>query len=205
MKKEGVRLDEAIAKAREGEKRKFSQTVDLIVNIRNIDLKKPENKFSKDVILPHGRGKDVSVCIISDSISGATTKIDVENYSKNKSAAKQFTKKHDFFVCEAPLMPLVGKVLGRYLGPKGKMPKLLLPGKDPKLIIEETKKSIRINLRDAPTVQVAVGTEDMQDSQIKQNAEKILEEIKKSLPPKAQIRNAYVKTTMGKPVKIGVL
>lgn len=205
VKKEGVRIDEAIAKTREGEKRKFSQTVDLIVNIRNIDLKKPENKFSKDVILPHGRGKDVSVCIISDNISGATSKTDVENYSKNKSAAKQFTKKHDFFVCEAPLMPLVGKVLGRYLGPKGKMPRLLPPGKDPKMIIEETKKSIRINLRDAPTIQVAVGTEDMQDTEIKQNVEKVIEEIKKSLPPKAQIRNAYVKTTMGKPVRIGVL
>ena len=45
----------------------------------------------------------------------------------------------------------------------------------------------------------------MQDVQIKENAEKVLEEIKKSLPAKAQIRNVYVKTTMGKPVKIGVL
>ncbi|MBI4174363.1 MAG: hypothetical protein HY517_01860, partial [Candidatus Aenigmarchaeota archaeon] len=53
MKKDtGMKLGEAIAKARDGEKRKFSQTFDLIVNLRNIDLKKPENKFSKDIILP---------------------------------------------------------------------------------------------------------------------------------------------------------
>ncbi|MBS3050579.1 MAG: 50S ribosomal protein L1 [Candidatus Aenigmarchaeota archaeon] len=207
MRKEfaGIKLEDGIVKAREGEKRKFSQTFDLIVNIRNIDLKKPENKFSKDVILPHGRGKDVSVCIISDIIPGATTKTDVEDFSRSKSAAKQFTKKHDFFVCEAPLMPLVGKILGRYLGPKGKMPRLLPPGKDPKSIVDETKKSIRINIRDTPTIQIAIGSEDMQDVQIKENAEKVLEEIKKSLPAKAQIRNVYVKTTMGKPVKIGVL
>jgi len=201
----GIKLGEAITKSREGEKRKFSQTIDLIVNLRNMDMKKPENKFSKDVILPHGRGKDVSVCIISDSINGATTKTDVENFSKNKSSAKQFTKKHDFFVCEAPLMPMVGKILGRYLGPKGKMPKLLPPGKDPKSILDETKKSVRINVRDTPTIQIAVGSEDMQDLQIKENVEKVLEEIKKSLPPKAQIKNIYIKTTMGMPVKVGVL
>ncbi|KHO47545.1 MAG: large subunit ribosomal protein L1 [archaeon GW2011_AR5] len=207
MRKEvtGIKLDDAIVKAREGEKRKFSQTFDLIVNIRNIDLKKPENKFSKDIILPHGRGKDVSVCIISDTISGGVGKNEIEDFSKNKSAAKQFTKKHDFFVCEAPLMPLVGRILGRYLGPKGKMPRLLPPGKDPKSIVDETKQSVRINLRDSPTIQIAIGSEDMQDVQIKENTEKVLEEIKKSLPGKAQIKNAYIKTTMGKPVRIGVL
>lgn len=201
----GIKLEDAIKKIREGEKRKFSQTIDLIVNLRNIDLKKPENKFSKDIILPNGRGKDVSVCIISDSIAGGIGKNDIEDFSRNKSSAKQFTKKHDFFVCEAPLMPIVGKVLGRYLGPKGKMPRLLPPGKDPKFIVEETKKSIRINLRDIPTIQVPAGSEDMDDSQLKGNIEKIIEEIRKSLPSKAQIKNAYIKTTMGKAVKIGVM
>lgn len=200
----GMKLDEAIAKAREGEKRKFSQTFDLIVNLRNIDLKKPENKFSKDIILQHGRGKDVSVCVMSDTLSGGVGKNEIEDFARNKSAAKQFTKKHDFFVCEAPLMPLVGKILGRYLGPKGKMPKLLPPGRDPKSIIDDTKKSIRINLRDTPTIQIAIGSEDMTDVQVKENIERVLEEIRKSLPAKAQIKNAYVKTTMGKPVKIGV-
>ena len=201
----GIKLEDAIKKAREGEKRKFSQTIDLIVNLRNIDLKKPENKFSKDVILPHGRGRDVSVCVISDTIADSVNKNDIENFSRSKSSAKQFTKKHDFFVCEAPLMPLVGKILGRYLGPKGKMPRLLPPGKDPKFIIDETKKSVRINLRDVPTIQIPIGAEDMQDTQIKENVEKVIEEVRKSLPPKAQIRNVYVKTTMGKPVKLNVM
>ena len=201
----GMKLDEALKKIREGEKRKFSQTVDLIVNIRNIDLKNPANKFSKDILLPHGRGKEISVCIISDNISGSIGKNDIEDFSRSKSAAKQFTKKYDFFVCEAPLMPLVAKVLGRYLGPKGKMPRLLLPGKDPKSIIDESKKSVRIMLRDSPTIQIPIGSEDMQDGQIKENVEKILEEVRKSIPPKAQLKNAYIKTTMGKAVKIGVM
>ncbi len=203
-KPQGLKLIDAIKKMREGEKKKFKQTVDLIINLRNIDLKKPENKFSKDIILPNGRGKDINVCVISDTIEGGIGKIDIEEYGRNKSAAKQFTKKHDFFVCEAPLMPLVGKILGRYLGPKGKMPRLLPPGKDPKFVIEETKRSVRINVRDSPTIQIGVSAEDMSDEQIKENVEKVIEEVRKSLPAKAQLKNAYIKTTMGKPVKIGV-
>ena len=44
----------------------------------------------------------------------------------------------------------------------------------------------------------------MSDEQIKENVEKVIEEVRKSLPAKAQLKNAYIKTTMGKPVKIGV-
>src|SRR3989344_195778 len=195
-----TKIDEAIAKVREGEKRKFVQSIDLIINLRNIDLKKPENKFSRDIILPHGRGRDVSVCILSDNFEGGIRKHEIEGFASNNSGAKTFAKKYDFFLCEAPLMPLVGKILGRYLGPKGKMPKLLPPGKDPKNAVEETAKSVRINVRDAPTIQISVSSEGMQDVQIKDNVERVVEEVKKALPGKAQIKSAYIKTTMGKPV-----
>ncbi len=194
-------LDEAIKSLREQEKRKFVQTIDLIVNIKNIDLKKPENKFSKKVLLPHGRGQDISICMIGEK--GDITKVDIEDFEKNKSAAKKLGKKYDFFVCEAPLMPLVGKVLGRYLAPKGKMPEILLPGKSPDSVVEELKKSIRIKVRDSPSIQVMVGKENMPDAQIKENAQHVIEEIRKALPAKAQIKNAFLKTTMGKPMRIG--
>jgi len=198
-----AKIDEAIKKVKEGEKRKFVQSIDLIINIRNIDLKKPENKFSKDILLPHGRGKDIKVCVLSDNLEGGIRKHEIEGFASNKSAAKQFAKKYDFFLCEAPLMPLVGKILGRYLGPKGKMPKLIPPGRDPKNAIEDTMKSVRVNVRDAPTIQISVSSESMDDSQIKDNVERVIEEVRKSLPGKAQIKSMFIKTTMGKPVRIG--
>lgn len=195
-------MENALKLLRGGEKRGFSQTVDLVVNIKGVDFKKPENKFSKRVLLPHGIGKDVDVCIISDT--RGVTKGEIESFERDKKAAKNFVKGHDFFVCEAPLMPLVGKILGRYLGPKGKMPELLLPNKSPDSIINELKRSVRIRLRDSPSIQVVVGTEDMDDWKLKENAHHVVEEIKKALPPKAQIKNAFIKTTMGKPVRISV-
>lgn len=199
-------IEESIKYLRENsQKREFEQTFDLIVNIRNIDLKKTENKFSKDVVLPHGTGKGVEVGIISDSIpDAALKKDDIEKVASDKSAMKNIMKKYEFFVCEAPLMPLVGKTLGKFLGPKGKMPKLLPPGSNYKNIVEETKKSVRIRLRDSPTVQTRVGSDKMKDEEIKENVIKVMEEIRKSIPPKAQIRSIYFKMTMSKPVKLEV-
>lgn len=195
-------IDIALKQIRDGTKRNFSQTIDLVVNIKGVDFKKPENKFSKRVVLPHGIGKDVDICIISESLG--IGKSEIESFDTDKKGAKNFVKKYDFFVCEAPLMPLVGKILGRYLGPKGKMPELLPPGRSPDGIVNELKRSIRIRLRDSPSIQIFVGKESMPDEQIKENASKVMDEIKKALPPKAQIKNAFLKTTMGKPVRITV-
>ncbi len=199
-------IEESIKYLRENnQKRGFEQTFDLTINLKNIDLKKPENKFSKDVVLPHGRGKSVEVCIISDSIpEAALKKPDIERLAADKAGMKSVLKKYEFFVCEAPLMPLVGKTLGRFLGPKGKMPKLLPPGTNHNSIVDETKKSVRVKVRDTPVVQTCVGSENMQDLQIKENVERVMEEVRKSLPAKTQIKNIYFKLTMSKPVKLEV-
>jgi large subunit ribosomal protein L1 len=198
-----MKIEEAIKQLKEtGKKRGFKQSFDLIVNITNIDLKKPENKFSKDINLPHGRGKEITVSVISDNVQGAITKKDLESLTGDLKKIKEFINKSDFFICEAPLMPLTGKVLGKYLGPKGKMPKLLPPNADPKPIIENTKKSVTVRLRESPVIQTMIGTEAMDDPQIKENAEKVIEEIKKSLPGKARIKSTFLKLTMSKPVKI---
>ena len=53
-------IDNAIKLLRQGTKRNFSQAIDLVVNVKGIDYKKPENKFSKRVVLPHGPGKDMT-------------------------------------------------------------------------------------------------------------------------------------------------
>ena len=196
------KIEDALKHLRTYEKRKFSQSLDLNFTIKNIDLKRPENKFSKEVVLPHGRGKGVEVCIISEAAGFGKSELD--EMSKDKQKMKAFSKKYDFFLCEAPLMPVVGKVLGRYLAPKGRMPKLIQSGKDPASLIDETKKTVRIRLRDSPSIQVIVGTESMTDQQLKENAEKIIEEVKKALPGKSQIRNVYLKFTMSRPVKLKV-
>jgi large subunit ribosomal protein L1 len=187
--------------------RKFSQSFDLSVNLKNIDMKKPESKFAKETVLPHGTGKPANVCLISNTIKDADNvigKADIEAMSADKKGAKIFTKKYVWFLSEAPLMPLVGKVLGRYLGPAGRMPKLIPPGADIKTLIERMSKAVPIKLKDSPVVHCCVGNETMQDAQIAENISTVIGDVKKSMPGKAQIRNVCIKMTMGPAIKIEV-
>ncbi|MBI4895905.1 MAG: 50S ribosomal protein L1 [Candidatus Aenigmarchaeota archaeon] len=194
---------EAIKMLREDpKKKKFSQSFDLSVNISNIDLKKPESKFVKDVSLPHGKGRPNKTCVISQK--GDVTKDDLLKMENDKKAAKILGKSYDFFLAEAPLMVLVGKVLGRYLGPTGKMPKLLPPNVDPENMKKALEKSIRIKIKDTPVIHCIVGNEKMSDEQIKENVEKVIEEVRKAIPPKSDIKNTYLKLTMSKPIAINV-
>jgi large subunit ribosomal protein L1 len=192
-----MKIEEAINQLK-GSKRNFVQTYDLIINLKNIDMKKPENNFSKEVQLPHGTGKEISVCVISENIKEGENydvlrKSDIENIDKKE--AKKIARKYDFFLCEAPLMVLVGKNLGRYLGPKGKMPKPIPPNAGPSLInplVEIAKKSVRIVAKGSPTIHTFVGKE-------------VIEEVEKTLPKgRSQIKSVLLKLTMSKPVKIDV-
>ncbi|MFH1222118.1 MAG: 50S ribosomal protein L1 [Candidatus Micrarchaeota archaeon] len=203
-----MELTEALAAVRaHSEKKGFQQTLDLIINLKNIDMKKPESRFSREVVLPNSSGKAAGVCMISDSrkdYEPRLSKDDITALEHDKKSAKRVCREHDFFMCEPALMILVGKVLGRYLGPIGKMPRLLPPAANPKAVAEELSKSVRVRVKDSPNIMCAVGPETMPDGQILENSKRVIDEIKKALPAKSQIRNGYIKLTMGKPVKFEV-
>lgn len=204
----------AIKQAREGKKRNFSQSFDLIINLKNIDLKKPENKIKTDVFLPKARGKDIKIGIIADmlipsvkSIEDKNTvlirKDELEGLGKNKKTSKALARSCKAFIAEAPLMPLVGRYLGQALGPLNKMPTPIPPNlANLKPILEKTKSAVKLVLKDSPVIQCMVGSESTKDEDIAENIEAVLKAMESSLPKgKEQIKNAFVKTTMGKAVK----
>lgn len=199
---EKMKLTEAIVQLK-NEKRKFIQSFDLVISLKNIDLKKPENRIQKEVILPHGRGKDIEIGIISESISGAMDKKFIESLTTPKEM-KKIAKKYDFLLCEMPLMQLVGKTMGRYLAPVGKMPSPIPPQmKNIEQLVATKRNSVRIKVKDSPLIQIPVGIQSMADEHVKENTEKVLSELEKFLPKgKNQIRDIYLKLTMSKPVKI---
>jgi large subunit ribosomal protein L1 len=187
--------------------RKFSQSFDLAINLKNIDMKKPESKFAKEVVLPHGTGTPAEVCLISDNIKGfenTVGKADIDSMGNDKKAAKIFIKRYRWFLAEPQLMVLVGRVLGRYLGPTGRMPKLMPPAADPKVMAERLSMAVPIKLKDSPVVHACVGNEGMTDGQIAENISKVVEEVRKVLPGKAQIKNSYLKLSMGPAIKLDV-
>src|SRR3990172_6575856 len=125
-----TKIDDALKKLHEGsKKRNFSQTFDIIVNLKNIKPKKPEGKLNEVFELPNGRGKETSVIVFSDSLKGdgygVMSGADIERLGKDKKELKKVVKSADFFLAEAKLMPAIGKNLGMVLAPRGKMPTVI--------------------------------------------------------------------------------
>lgn len=188
-------------------KRNFVQTFDLIVILKEFDIKKPENKFSEDIILPNGRGKEAKVVVFSDNIKDLDCEIlnsiDIQNLAKNKRKVRKLISSTDFFLSEPQLMPLIGKLFGQLLGPRGKMPKVIVG--DVKKLVEDYKKSVRVKVKDSPVIQCLVGSEDMDDEKVAENIKAILNFLETKLPKGSRnIDKVLVKLTMSKPEKIEV-
>ena len=188
-------------------KRNFSQTFDLIVTLKEYDTKKSENKFTEDIVLPSGRGADAKVVVFSDSIKDENIKVltteDINKLSKKKRKMKTLVSETDFFLAEAKLMPLIGKVFGQLLAPRGKMPKLLTG--NTKVMINNYKKSVRIKIKDSPVVQCLVGKENMEDEKIVENVNSVIKFLERKLPKgRHNFGKVLLKLTMSKPVEIEV-
>jgi large subunit ribosomal protein L1 len=204
---------DAIKKAREVvKKRNFKQTFDLAINLKSIDLKKPENKIKAEVKIPHFF-KESKIGIIADNLLPQTKDLEnvvvvrkeqIEAFGKNKKEAKKLARSCRYFLAEAPLMPMIGKALGQVLAPKNLMP-LPIPPTTPNLksLVDEKRNVFKIQLKDSPTIHVPVGIEDMKDEEIAENIDMIVKAVLSSLPKgKEQVKNIVIKLTMGKPVKV---
>jgi len=205
----------AIKSAREGSKqRNFKQSFDMAINLKNTDMKKPENKIKADIFLPNTTGKSVKIGLFADALIPLAKKHpddiiiirkdEIESYGKNKKAAKALASTCQSFIAEAPLMPSVGKWFGQILAVRGKMPKPVLPTlQDFKPIVEKARSSVAIAAKESPAIHCRIGIEDMTDEKVAENAAAVLSAITAALPKgKEQIKNVYIKLTMGKPIKI---
>ncbi len=207
-------LEEAISKAIEQAKpRKFVETVEMAVNLRNVDMRRPENRIDVIVTLPHGLGKPRKVGVfargetaLKAQEAGADVVLspeDIDKLAKNKREAKKLAKRVDFFIAEAPLMPEIGRKLGPILGPRGKMPQPIPPLADPKPMIEKLRKSVKIRTRDKPVFHAPIGKRDMEVEKLAENALEILKVVENKYDnPSQVVKSIYVKTTMGPAVRV---
>src|SRR3989338_8199034 len=211
-------LQSAIAKAKDiSPKRNFKQSFDLIINLKGLDLKKPEHQVDAFITMPHAREKKVKVCALVGPELNAQAKgifdsvilaDDFEKY-KDKKEVKKLANSFDFFIAQANMMPKVATAFGRVLGPRGKMPNpksgaVVAPNANLKPLYEKLQRTVRATTKSAPLIQCAIGTEDMNINDIAENALTVYSSLLQVLPnEKHNIKDIYVKLTMGKPVKVG--
>ncbi len=208
-------ITEAIkqAKAKSGEK-KFNQTIDLILDIVEIDMKAPEGKIQEIVELPHATGKPNKICVVASSgdfvvkakgteAEKVIERSDLDALNGKKKELRKLASDYDVFICEVPLMPLVGRILGPVLGPRGKMP-IPVPGNaDLAALIKKHRNTVIVRMRAQPIIQVSVGSQQMKDEEIVDNTMTVLRmldgKLKRGLK---NVKFAFIKTSMGEPVKI---
>ncbi len=204
---------EAVKKTLElSKQRNFEESVELAINLKDIDLSVPKNRIEADVILPKGRGKGIKVAIFAsgdlafkskNQADLVITPEEIEELAENKKKFKSIASEYNFFLAEAPLMPTIGRRLGIVLGPKGKMPRPVPPSINPGGIISNLKKTVRIRSRDKRTFHAVVGAKNMKPEDIAENVDTVVKSLLEKLDKGAQnVASIYVKTTMGPSVKL---
>ena len=189
--------------------RKFSETVELSVNLKDLDLSIPKNRLEEEVPLPAGRGRPARVAVIGSpellqKIRGTADVVisgqELDDFAKG---AKKAVQGIDFFLAEAPLMPTIGKRLGVVLGPRGKMPRPVPPGADPTNLIRSLQRSVRIRSKGNRTFHAPVGNRSMKPDEIAKNVDAVLARITGKLERgRSNIESVYVKTTMGPAIRL---
>jgi len=204
-----MELKQALAELRKLEKRKFDQSIDLIVNLNGVDLKK--DNISAIINIPH-KIKEKKICGFltkkSDQVK-TITQLDFIKY-RDKKELKNLVKNFDFFIAAAPLMPSVATAFGKALGPAGKMPSPqlgILPVENEERIkteLDKISKSIKIRAKEA-SIKVSIGKENMSDNEILSNIEAVYAGIVNALPTKKEnVKSAIIKLSMSKPIKVEI-
>ncbi|MBR9675739.1 50S ribosomal protein L1 [Candidatus Woesearchaeota archaeon] len=207
------------AAKKESKKRNFNQKIDLVINLKDIDLKKTDNQVDFFAQLHFDTGKKVSVCALSGpelleeakkNCDLAITQEDFKKFAGDKKKAKKLADTYDYFIAQANIMPAVAQSFGKVFGPRNKMPNpkagcVVPPKASLAPLVNSLQKLIRVSIKKDPVFHIRVGSEDMKEEEVADNIKVIINQLIHHLPSEANnIKNAFLKMTMGKPVELKV-
>jgi large subunit ribosomal protein L1 len=196
-------------------KRKFNESVDIAINLKQVDMSQPQNRIDTEIILPHGIGRDIRVGVFARGDMAERAKNsgcfmvispdEIDKLGDDRAKLVELVENVDFFVSDAQLMPTIGKRLGSVLGRKGKMPQPIPPNADIKSIVERLSKSIRLRSRDKATFHARIGSETMSPEHLAENIETVVSNLLNILEKgRFNISSIYIKTTMSKAGRINI-
>ncbi|MDX1797585.1 MAG: hypothetical protein R3255_02950 [Candidatus Lokiarchaeia archaeon] len=202
--------------------RKFDESIDLIINIKDVNLNDPKNRIDKEIILSNDIivNDKPNICVIaSDEILLEAKKLGIDTIdsdglinlnNEEKKFKKKFAKKYDFFVVEDKMMRDVARYLARFLGPVGKIPKPFPTGygiisspDELRVAYERYKKIIRIQMKKQPIIFTKIGKKSMSIEHLFENMKTIVNFIADQMPHRFNnFKSMYLKSTMGTPVRV---
>jgi large subunit ribosomal protein L1 len=187
----------------------------MVINLRDVDVSKPEKRFSEVVELPHGLGqKERKIAVFatgdlalqasrSKNVDKVLERSEVEALIGNKKAAKKLVRQYDYFLVEPQLIPLAARALGAALGGLGKSPIPIPPNTNIDELAAKYRRSVNVRVRKVPQVMVPIGTDNMGPEQLVENARTVIDRVVQKLEGGwSNIKSIYFKLTMGSPVKL---
>merc|ERR1712047_162153 len=167
----------AVLQASKDKPRKFQETVDLQVGLKNYDPQK-DKRFSGTVKLKHIPKQKFKVCVLGDQQHCDSAKAqgipfmsaeDLKKLNKDKKKVKKLAKSYDAFLASDTLIKQIPRLLGPGLNKAGKFPSLLTHSESMEAKVNEIKATIKFQMKKVLCLNVAVGNVDMNDDQLVNN------------------------------------
>lgn len=192
-------------------KRKFTETVELQIGLKNYDPQK-DKRFSGTIRVPHQTKAKLKVCVLGDQQHcDEAAKLgvpflgleDLKLFNRDNKKVKKLAKKYDAFVASASVIRQIPRLLGPGLNKAGKFPTLCPPEASLAAKIEEIKCTVKFQLKKVLCMGVAVGNVKMSQEDLATNIRMSVNFLVSLLKKQWQnVKSLYVKSTMGKPIRI---
>merc|ERR1712217_134866 len=203
-------LQECVAAVKAGsdeKKRKFLETVDLQIGLKNYDPQK-DKRFSGTVKLKHIPRNKFKVCILGDQAHCDEAKEkglpcmsadELKKLNKDKKKVKNLAKSYDAFLCSDTLIKQIPRLLGPGLNKAGKFPALITHNDDIEAKVLDLKSTIKFQMKKVLCLNVAVGNVEMTEEELAQNVHLAMNFLVSLLKKHWQnVKSLHIKSSMGK-------
>jgi large subunit ribosomal protein L10Ae len=197
--------------ALQDKKRKFRESVELQVMLKNYDPTK-DKRFSGTLRLPAIARPNLKICVLGDEShcdeakAAGIAAMDVEalkKLKKNKKLVKKLAKKYDAFVASSTLIKQIPRLLGPGLNKAGKFPTAVTHDESLTDKVDEIKGTIKFQMKKVLTLAVAVGHVEMEPEELGKNIAQAVNFLVSLLKKHWQnVRTLHVKSTMGPPQRL---
>jgi large subunit ribosomal protein L10Ae len=197
----------------ETKKRKFTETIELQVALKNYDPNK-DKRFSGAIRLPNVPRPKFTVCVLGDAKHVGEAKDqkvahmsedDLKKRNKNKKAVKQLAKKYGAFVASASLIRKIPRLVGPGLNKAGKFPTVLGANENITEKCEAVKASVKFALKSKKSLclGVPIANLTMAPRDVATNITMAVNFVVTLLPKGwQQVKRLYIKSTMGPPFRV---
>jgi large subunit ribosomal protein L1 len=202
-------VDEALALIKDLPRAKFTESVDVAINL-GVDPRKSDQVVRGSTVLPNGTGKTVRVAVFAQGENADKAKAagaDIIGFEDLAEDIKKGNMDFDVVIATPDAMRVVG-TLGQILGPRGLMPnpKVGTVTPDVEGAVKNAKAGqVRYRTDKAGIIHCPIGNVDFDANALKENLVTLLADLKKAKPASAKgqyLKKVSVSSTMGASVSI---